>query len=731
MSDKRSGIWLTAALFLAALPAQAAEIIWTVDQPFRFLRFQSDHLIHEMAFADASAEPDFGKRRVSAMEAKLNSGAWWTTPNDLAGTTPKAAVEALRVEEGRLPERFDVRLGWSSLLLNDSQARISDATCWNAARQDFMDCTSDVGGISARNGYIMPEHHFISLRIKDGTAGQPCRLAIETPITPGYGFVEDNRKTESRESAETSMDCAEKAVLRIKYGTRLTVAGEANGTPLDPVDIEVKDMMIASLGDSFASGEGNPDLPAVLDEDRTIRPRYDEATGNRKPDFGVPRRKSRPDGKIAPFSSARWLDRRCHRSMYSAHTRAAIALALSGDRHHAVTYASYACSGAEITDGLFWPQDGRECIAGSASNFRHMEPQIGALVGTMGGTPGGPVRLSYFPNTLENGDAYTREVLDRLGGGTVAIRKARGLCRTWPGGNRMNRRPILQRAKFKRDIDLLFLGIGGNDMGFTKLVTSLVLTKGFTNTFGDLMGPIYATAAGGIGLPEARANIDRLDGRYEMLARAIDQKLEMNDPSRVLLTGYPSPAFDEGRRYCDSKRKGMNATRFFSLAGPNQTKGKANIREAQALVDRLNSKIRSISNSHGFTFIDEHFERFRQHGICATAGGRRNAEKLDLPHKANGSASWKVFNPVTSFYPYASRQRWFRTFNDSLMLMYHYKENAYEEDAVDVGNPVFLALRTLGGPVHPTAEGHAAVADGLYCAAAAKLLADQPGAQCR
>ncbi|WP_417417221.1 hypothetical protein [Hoeflea sp.] len=719
-----------AAIFLIALPSHAAEIIWTVDQPFRFLRFSSDHLVHEMAFEDARSSPGFRKHRVSAMEERLNSGAWWASPSAFAGTTPKAAVEALRSLEARKPERFDVRLGWSSLLRSYEQARVSDATCWNVARQDFMDCKSDTGGIDTRNGYIVPRHHFVTVRIAGGLAGQDCRLLIETPLQPGYGFLEENRKTRSREMAETIIDCSNEAVLRIPYETRFTVSGEAGGTPLDPVEIEVRDLMIASLGDSFASGEGNPDLPAVLDEQRTIRPRYDETTGARLANYGVPRRKSRPDGSIAPFSSARWLDRRCHRSMYSAHTRAAIALALSGDRHHAITYASYACSGAEITDGLFWPQDGRECIAGSARNFRHMEPQIGALVGAMGGTSGGPLKLAYFANTLENGDPYTREVLDKIGRGTVAIRKARGLCPAWPGGNRLNQQPILQRASFKRDIDLLLLGIGGNDMGFSKLVTSIVLNSGMTDIFGDLMAPVYAMAAGGISLTEARSNIDKLDGRYSMLAKAIDQKLEMEDPSKVVLTGYPSPVFDANQRYCKSGRKGMNASRFFTLAGPEQTRGKANIKQANAVLDELNSKIRRLANSHGFTFVDSHFERFKKHGICATTAGRRNAEKLDLPHMKAGTSNWAVFNPATNFYPYAKRQRWFRTFNDSLMLMYHYKANAYEEKPVDQGNPVFLALRTLGGPVHPTAEGHAAMADAIYCAAAKKLLAGQKDALC-
>src|SRR5262249_23067849 len=58
-------------------------------------------------------------------------------------------------------------------------------------------------------------------------------------------------------------------------------------------------------------------------------------------------------------ASARWLSRDCHRSQYGYPFRVAIELALE-NRHRAVTLASFTCSGAEVTEGLFLDMAARE-----------------------------------------------------------------------------------------------------------------------------------------------------------------------------------------------------------------------------------------------------------------------------------------------------------------------------------------------------------------------------------
>ncbi len=86
--------------------------------------------------------------------------------------------------------------------------------------------------------------------------------------------------------------------------------------------VQIKDYFIVAIGDSYGSGQGNPDIPLVAE------PGY----------LGI--------GwvlKEFPF----WQDLTCNRSAYAASSLAAIELEAS-DPHSSVTYISFACSGASI-----------------------------------------------------------------------------------------------------------------------------------------------------------------------------------------------------------------------------------------------------------------------------------------------------------------------------------------------------------------------------------------------
>ncbi len=97
---------------------------------------------------------------------------------------------------------------------------------------------------------------------------------------------------------------------------RLTAGGDA------PQDIDVVRYVIASLGDSVASGEGNPDRRADL-------------------------------------SKAQWQDRRCHRSLRSGAALAAMAVERSS-ASSSVALLALGCSGATMPVGLEAPYGGIE-----------------------------------------------------------------------------------------------------------------------------------------------------------------------------------------------------------------------------------------------------------------------------------------------------------------------------------------------------------------------------------
>jgi hypothetical protein len=83
--------------------------------------------------------------------------------------------------------------------------------------------------------------------------------------------------------------------------------------------VTLKDLLIVSIGDSFASGEGAPDK------------QHDELGG------------------------PKWIDKRCHRSAFSGPARAARIIE-QADRHTSVTFISFACTGASIEKGLLHEQ---------------------------------------------------------------------------------------------------------------------------------------------------------------------------------------------------------------------------------------------------------------------------------------------------------------------------------------------------------------------------------------
>lgn len=102
-------------------------------------------------------------------------------------------------------------------------------------------------------------------------------------------------------------------------------------------DVEVQDWLIVSIGDSVASGEGNPEVEGLA-------------------------------GK------ATWQSARCHRSSLASPAKAALALE-AGDPRSSTTFVHLACSGAEIGLGLLRPYRGID----PAEEATPLPPQVKEL----------------------------------------------------------------------------------------------------------------------------------------------------------------------------------------------------------------------------------------------------------------------------------------------------------------------------------------------------------------
>ena len=251
----------------------------------------------------------------------------------------------------------------------------------------------------------------------------------------------------------------------------------------------MRDILIAGLGDSIASGEGNPDRPVALSDEGFCFRSY---LGSASAQYYRPSRAGYKGGRAceAPDSlqvwqrqSALWFNSACHRSLYSYQTRTALALAVQYP-HIAVTYLPLACTGATIADGLFGAQRARECPPSKSAD-----------------TCQGTVNAQL---------AELREAL------TAA-----------------------KRRQPDRKLDLVLLSVGANDINFSGLVADVIVD---TPTERELFRRTGVMGS----VDDSRAALARdLPQGFGKLREAL--KPLVGDMSRVVYVSYANPTLIERR----------------------------------------------------------------------------------------------------------------------------------------------------------------------------------------
>jgi hypothetical protein len=128
------------------------------------------------------------------------------------------------------------------------------------------------------------------------------------------------------------------------------------------------------------------------------------------------------------------------------------------------------------------------------------------------------------------------------------------------------------------------------------------------------------------------------------------------------------------------------------------------------------------------TFVDAHQRGFAEHGFCVraetdpafdnacfspegTSFQRDPRVAIERPLACGHSAR--------EYRPYASRARWIRTPNDAYFTSMTYPDGLPSTmQPADIHDAVWGVLSAVyGGAIHPTAEGHAAMADAALPAA--------------
>jgi hypothetical protein len=688
---------LAASSSLAVNSVHAADLNWEVESPFRFFKPTRSFALHEAAFNAARGDP----------ASPLPADIIWRTERQLNDPDCKDASTPDRCAATAGKRYQQSRQGWAAQTLGD--------TCYESngsPRRYSALCVRKYSWGSAKEDYVLPEAHTVAIRIA------PEQLA---GVTGDCSWSWQPRKAGGK-SETKKIACKDKlTIARVPYALERANSGVSvtvklpDGRELAEQELAVEDLFIVALGDSFASGESNPDKPVQFSADREMV--YDptllrDEVASKAPDKGaipsfglasgddqinpkvLPRRfmddeaaerfnkLSSPEFKAAfDKAAASWLSRDCHRSQYGYPFRVAIELALE-NRHRSVTLASFTCSGAEVTQGLFLEMDPRE----GASEI-----------------PGGKVRaqLDQLSDLLCRGArsqsaSYT---MPTFAHGSTQI-SAQRIAKTWcPPQSR------------KRAIDVVLMSIGGNDVGFGALA-AYALTENVTD-----LAPIAGLAGGSMryGPQISRAYLEVLDQRMKAVKDALHDGFGVA-PSRVVQSSYEPIQYDETGALCGSQPTlGMDVH-------PGLKLGRQRLQETADFLRDFLGRLECIAGGKkgascpanlatgagtGFTLVTDHIPEFTKRGLCARDPKRALADGIAMrvPRKPTNGDAFKPYSPAATL-PYAHHWRLFRTPNDAFLAANTHREGTL---LFDILQPAYAGL--YSGAIHPTAEAHAIVAD--------------------
>src|SRR3954463_492937 len=485
----------------AAQDAGAMQISWEVRNRFRLFREERDFLLHV---------ENARNRSILAAEQSLELQS-----------------------EGR---------GWARNMVNrlciDLQGRVNQP------------CTRD----NTKENYLTPIDHPVTVRL----AG-----AVPVGATCAWSFDDGDGPQQS------TFDCAEPVNLRARYGRATLSTVDVSSGPETPqrvsTEIMVRDIFIAGLGDSIASGEGNPDRAiALADEGFCFR----SSLGTASAQYYRPSRAGYKGGRAceAPDTlqawqahSALWFNSACHRSLYSYQTRSALALAIQYP-HIAVTYLPLACTGATISDGLFGPQGVRECPPA----------------------------------------------------------KTAGPCRGTVNGQLDELRAALSVAKKRqpdRTLDLVLLSVGANDINFSGLLGDVIVDTTTERALFKRSGVIGSVNASRVALArELPQSFAKMREALRSLIGDLQQVVYVSYANPTLADGVPCPGgragFDIHPSFNAEPQRLANVSGYVQNEFLPQLKALATCRSGVLCRDPVADRM---------TFVDAHQAAFATHGFCARA----------------------------------------------------------------------------------------------------------------
>jgi hypothetical protein len=702
----RPGALLAASLFISAqsvygiATSHAADLTWEVENPYRFFKRSASFDMHERAFnaVRGNAAQPLPANILWKVERNLND------PDCKDPSTPDTCLETARKGFERS------RLGWA--------AQTVDVTCYdrNARPRRYMTtCERQYSWGTAKEDYILPDAHTVVIRVPpEHLADAGTGDCIWTWQPRHAGGTAETKK----------LACKDKLVIkRVPFSLDRAQSGVSvkvqlpNGTQLAEPNVTVEDVFVVAMGDSFASGESNPDRPVTFSNaremvyDPTNLYDRDRMASHVKKDhnFGVaaadaqinpkslPKRLMEDEEKSLVYKPssrefleafdrrrAQWLSPDCHRSQYGYPFRVSIGMALE-NRHRAVTFVSLACSGADIVEGLFAERDAREQTTGSNAQKTVVSQldQLSDLI-CRNGAAGRTHAVSYRLPVYSSGST---SVSDQT------------FTKQW----------CPPEAR-KRPIDVFLLSVGGNDVGFGSLVTYAM-----TDSASDL-APIAGLVGSQLRFSPSVSEVYLrvLDRRMRAVKDALHDAFGV-DPSRVLQNAYEPIQFDETGNVC-----GSQPTLGLDVQGKLRY-SRERTQEVSVFVRELQNRLVCITNANspgcpaglatgsgtGFHFITDHIAEFAKRGVCARDPQKALADQvnMNIPRLSHANDAWVPYSPAGAL-PYAHHWRLARNPNDTFLAGNTHREGISPFDDLQ---PAYAAL--YSGAFHPTAEGHAIVAD--------------------
>ncbi|KPG91895.1 hypothetical protein AEQ67_28340 [Pseudomonas sp. RIT-PI-q] len=472
------------------------------------------------------------------------------------------------------------------------------------------------------------------------------------------------------------------AITQFGTGNAILYVSSPSSGFEDKTSVVIRDRLILGMGDSFASGEGNPDIPTVVDR-------------NGLESFYQSNNDAFKNGRWMLFThhwvakKAEWFNGQCHRSMLSQQVLAALRLA-GDDKHSSITLMPLACSGAEVLDGVLTPQQnppgGGKTVIDSQINM--------AVTGLCKDG-----RLKESDITIYRGHTGSKDMVKTV----TPIKKCVGEIRV---------------------PDAILLSIGGNDVAFAPSIAWATIPADSRNFAGARAVNITNNQIEPVCPKETDQRIceknkpvgrDRikywLPTYYSyMQQQLISTGLAEEGKGTVYLTAYPNPSYlEDGKTLCGVDRSAdvveqarYSIPVFFrpSVWQLRFTKDEMKVMN-DGLIKPLYQQMKDSAHKYGWTLVDGYLDTVKMHGICAgferkdSQEGNVESKLIPLyPHIVGGK--WYPIAPWDDWAYDSSKVRWFRNTNDSVL---------YQNDDTP---------SIMNGAFHPDFRVHAAIADYIY-----------------